>query len=50
MSDSEKKKLDDVVEVLTNNYEDALKMEHVVNPLAYALYYTWKHYDEKVKK
>lgn len=50
MNDSEKKKLDDAVEVLTKNYEDALKMEHVVNPLAYALYYTWKNYNEKVKK
>ncbi len=39
--------LDDVIELLKEQYERAKKLSFVLNPLAYALYQTWKIYDEQ---
>ena len=37
--------LDDAIETLRKQYERAKKLDFVKNPLAYALYHTWKLYD-----
>ncbi len=38
---------DDVIELLKEQYERAKQLSFVLNPLAYALYHTWKIYDEQ---
>lgn len=37
--------LEDAIETLKKQYEKAKLLEYVRNPLAYALYQTWKLYD-----
>ncbi len=38
--------LEKVTKMLEEEYERALKLEYVRDPLAYALYSTWKKVDE----
>lgn len=38
------------IEILRAEYERAVKLEWVHNPIAYALYQTWKKADERSKK
>lgn len=38
--------LDKVIEVLKEQYEKAKKIGWVRNPIAYALYQTWKIFDK----
>lgn len=43
--------LDQVKELLDEEYERAKNLDYVINPLAYALYQVWKKVDkEKSKK
>lgn len=35
---------------LRKNYEKAVQMDFVINPVAYALYKTWKKYDKENTK
>lgn len=37
--------LSGAIELLRKNYEKALKLHYVQNPLAWALYHTWKTVD-----
>lgn len=39
----------EVVVFLYTEYKKALKLSHVKNPMAYALYQTWKKYDDTNK-
>lgn len=39
--------IDSVIKVLSENYEKALKMDYIKNKLAWALYQTWKKYDNR---
>lgn len=39
-------KLDNAVNYLYEQYDKALKMDYIKNPLAWALYQTWKHVDK----
>lgn len=41
------KEIEKAIELLKAEYEEAKKQEWVYNPLAYALYHTWKKVDEK---
>ena len=38
--------LDRAVSILTKNYENAKRLKFVYNPIAWALYYTWKYFDK----
>lgn len=38
------------IELLCEEYGKALTLEYVRDPLAYALYHTWKKVDERKKK
>lgn len=42
--------LEKAIEILRAEYERAVKLEWVHNPIAYALYQTWKKADERSKK
>lgn len=42
--------IDDAIKTLKEMYETALKMPLVFNPVAWALYQTWKVYDIKGRK
>lgn len=42
--------LDEAIEVLKEMYETALKMPFVFNPIAWALYQTWKVADIKGRR
>ena len=42
--------LDDVIEMLKKEYERAKGLEYVFDPLAFALYSTWKKVDKRRKK
>lgn len=42
--------IDDAIKTLKDMYEIAQKMPFVFNPVAWALYQTWKVYDLKGKK
>lgn len=39
--------LEQVIKMLEEEYERAKKLEFVWDPLAYALYHTWKKVDER---
>ena len=39
-----------VIDDLKKNYEEAKTMGFVNNPIAYALYHTWKKYDVNKKE
>lgn len=39
-------KLDKAINYLHEQYDKALKMDYIKNPLAWALYQTWKHVDK----
>ena len=41
--------LEKAIEMLKAEYEEAKKQEWVLNPLAYALYHTWRQVDERRK-
>lgn len=41
------KDLSKAIKVLTQQYEKAKKMAFVRNPIAYALYQTWKIFDDR---
>ena len=41
--------LEKAIELLCLEYGKALSNEHIHNPLAYALYQTWKKVDERNK-
>ena len=34
--------IDQAIEALKSNYEYACSKDYIVNPVGYALYYTWK--------
>lgn len=38
--------LDKAIKELKELYDKACKLEHIRNPLAYALYHVWKKYDK----
>ena len=38
--------IDKAIEYLREQYERALNMKHIHNPLAWALYQTWRWVDE----
>ena len=42
--------IEKAIEILKHNYERALKIEYIHNPLAWALYKTWRFVDSKAKK
>lgn len=39
--------LEKAIDNLRKNYEKAVQMDFVINPVAYALYQTWKKYDKE---
>ena len=39
--------MEKVIELLEQEYEKAKNLEYVRDPLAYALYHTWKKVDER---
>lgn len=45
-----KSELDKAIAKLTELYDKALQNEQIHNPIAYALYHTWKEFDDKVKR
>ncbi len=46
----EQRKIETAVKHLRREYEAAVENKYVNDPLAYALYHTWKHYDEVREK
>lgn len=42
--------LDDAMQDIGKAYEEAKKLEFVNDPIAYALYHTWKKYDGRSKQ
>lgn len=42
--------LDRAIELLQQNYEEAQGNEWIISPIAYALYQTWKVYDDKKRE
>lgn len=42
-----RKELRKAVKVLDKNYEYAINNSYVRDPIAWALYQTWKHFDER---
>ena len=42
--------LEEAVEMLETEYERAKNLEYVINPLAWALYHTWRKADRDYKK
>lgn len=47
MASEKEMTIDDAVELLKANYERAKAMQFVRNPLAWALYYTWRECDTR---
>ena len=47
---SEFSELDKAIKFLREQYERAQRIEYIHNPLAWALYQTWRHVDEPPKK
>ena len=45
MTDKEQEKLTKAIVWLTTEYERALQIDFVNKPIAWALYNTWKHFD-----
>ncbi len=45
MTDKEQKELKKAIKDLTLLYEQALQSKYIYNPLAFALYHTWKKFD-----
>lgn len=43
------KKIEKAIRLLESEYERALKLEYIRNPLAYALYQVWKKVDGEKK-
>jgi hypothetical protein len=39
--------LEQAIDMLKTEYEKAKKVEHIINPLAFALYLVWKTADRK---
>lgn len=39
--------LEQAIEMLKTEYERAIKLDFVINPIAYALYQVWKKADRK---
>lgn len=39
--------LERAIEILKEEYAKAVKQKHIFNPLAYALYQTWRKADER---
>ena len=39
--------IDNVIAILSDNYIDALKQDYIKNKIAWALYQTWKKYDDR---
>lgn len=44
------RRFEKAVAELTKQYKKAKNMTMVHNPIAYALYYTWREFDEKVPR
>ena len=44
------KRIEKVVKLIESEYERALKLEYIRNPLAYALYQVWKKIEGKEKR
>ncbi len=42
--------LDEAIKLLKSEYEKALKLQYVYNPLAYAIHQVWKAADRKGKR
>ena len=42
--------LDKAIQFLREQYERAQRIEYIHNPLAWALYQTWRHVDEPQKE
>ena len=42
--------LDKAIQFLREQYERAQRIEYIHNPLAWALYQTWRHVDEPPKE
>jgi hypothetical protein len=42
--------LDKAIELLEQNYEEAEGKDWIESPIAYALYQTWKVFDEKKRR
>ena len=40
-------RLETAIKLLTEEYEKAKKLEHIHNPIAYALYQVWKEADKR---
>lgn len=40
-------RLETAIKLLTEEYEKAKKLEHIHNPIAYALYQVWREADAK---
>lgn len=45
MTDKEQNRLEWAIKVLTSEYEHAINLDFVDKPIAWALYNTWKHFD-----
>ena len=43
-------KLEHAIKRFEKEYKKALENKWVIRPVAYALYQTWKYYDEKERK
>ena len=48
MKKSEEKLFNDAVEEFRKIYEKALTLNFIRNPLTYALYQTWKNFDNRM--
>ena len=46
MKAPDEKKVQQVIDTFRDKYEKALALEWVKNPIAYALYHTWKQFDK----
>lgn len=47
MTEDEKQLLDKAIKELKKTYKESLKSEYIKQPLAYALYSTWKKFDRR---
>lgn len=50
MKKNDNKELFKAFEMIIDYYDDALKMEHIHNPLAWALYQVWKVVDGREQR
>lgn len=44
------KEIDEAIAELMKQHEEALKISYIDKPVVYALYKTWKLFDDKAKK